>query len=111
METDHAVTKLFALAHATRLNVFRLLIRYGHDGLRAGEISRRLDIAPSNLTAHLTLLVNAGLLSMTPRGRAKIYAVRVDETAELIDYLVAACCDGHPDVCEGLAFSSVASRR
>ncbi|MCR9268104.1 MAG: helix-turn-helix domain-containing protein, partial [Alphaproteobacteria bacterium] len=62
MESDLAVRRLSALAQANRLEVFRLLVKAGPDGIPAGEIARTLSIAPNTLSAQLNLLSSAGLV-------------------------------------------------
>ncbi|MFX8335624.1 metalloregulator ArsR/SmtB family transcription factor, partial [Acinetobacter baumannii] len=73
METRHAVSALSALAHEGRLSIFRELVRAGNDGLAAGEIARRRGIPPNTLSASLTLLFHAGLVSSERQGRSIIY--------------------------------------
>ena len=62
MESPAAVTALSALAHASRLEVFRLLVRAGPDGMAAGEIARATDSLPNTLSANLNILAGAGLV-------------------------------------------------
>ena len=64
------VTLFAALAQEHRLAVFRLLMREGTNGLPAGDIARRLAVAPSTLSAHLAQLCQAGLLQATRPARA-----------------------------------------
>lgn len=53
---------LGALGNETRLLVFRLLVRAGHDGLNIGQIQDTLGTAPSTLAHHIQTLVHAGLV-------------------------------------------------
>ena len=62
MENELAIAALGALAHGTRLDVFRLLVRHEPDGLAAGEIARRLDVPQNTMSAHLGILARAGLV-------------------------------------------------
>lgn len=103
MEMDPAVARLAALAHATRLQVFRVLMSAAPGGVRAGHLAARLGVSPSNLTAHLNTLAQAGLVHATADGRTKIYRVDVTATTELLGFIVSDCCHGHPDVCAALA--------
>ena len=103
MELNTAVRRLSALAQESRLAVFRLLIKAGPCGLPAGEIARTLEIPPNTLSAQLTVLSNAGLVTSRRDGRSIIYAAGYDSMSELLVYLMEDCCQGHPEVCAPLA--------
>lgn len=103
MENEAAVECLAALAHAHRLNVFRLLIKEGPSGLSAGEIARRLGISPSALSFHLSQLEGAGLLRSWRVQRSIFYAVQIEGIKCLLSYLTEDCCQGRPEICGGLA--------
>ncbi len=89
-----AVAALHALAHETRLALFRLLVQQGPEGLAAGAIAETLDIAPSSLTFHLQQLVHAGLIAARRDGRQLIYGADFDAMNGLIAYLTENCCGG-----------------
>ena len=88
-----------ALAQEHRLAAFRLLMREGPNGLPAGEVARRLSVAPSTLSAHLAQLSQAGLLRATRRSQSIYYAIDVEGTRRLIAYLTDDCCQGRPEIC------------
>jgi ArsR family transcriptional regulator len=94
--------KFAALSHATRLVVFRRVMRAGPDGVTAGELAEVAGVSPSNLSAHLTILTDAGLISVRAEGRKRIFAPELGGVAALVRFLVDDCCDGHPEVCEAL---------
>jgi ArsR family transcriptional regulator, arsenate/arsenite/antimonite-responsive transcriptional repressor len=96
MERSDAVIALAALAQDNRLDVFRLLVRAGRDGLPAGEVARLLDIAPNSLTFHFDRLRQAGLISVRRDGRSMIYAARFETMRGLLGYLSENCCAGPP---------------
>lgn len=98
-----AVRRLAALAHETRLRLFRILIASGPEGLPAGTLAERLEVSPSNLSAHLSSLSHAGLIGLTRAGRQRIYSVDLAAAGSLIDFLVSDCCAGHPEVCDVIA--------
>ncbi len=87
-----------ALSHATRLAVFRRLMRAGPAGVAAGVLSEELGVSPSNLSAHLNVLTGADLAVMRKDGRRRLYAPRVDTVRGLVDFLVEECCADHPEV-------------
>lgn len=99
METKSAAAALAALAHEGRLTIFRLLVGTGPAGLAAGEIGRRLNVAPSTLSASLTLLAQAGLVQSLRDGRSIVYSARFDRMAELMAFLAEDCCGGAAEVC------------
>jgi DNA-binding transcriptional ArsR family regulator len=94
MEMSTAVHALAALAQPTRLEVFRLLVRRGPAGARAGAIADALDLAPATLSFHLSALRHAGLVECEPAGRERIYRAAFDRMHGLVDYLTENCCGG-----------------
>ncbi len=92
MEIREAVQRLGALAHETRLSVFRLLVRRGTVGLAAGEIAARMDISPPNASFHLAELARVGLVTARRDGRSVIYTVDFSSIAGLVDFMRENCC-------------------
>lgn len=88
------VNALSALAQDSRLAIFRSLVQAGPEGLAAGEISRRLEIAPSSVTFHMKELMNAGMVSSRTQGRFVIYTANFEAMQELIAFLTENCCGG-----------------
>jgi len=103
MERDAIVAKLGALAHGGRLDIFRLLVVAGPDGVAAGEIARRLAVLPNALSPNLKVLTHAGLITPRKAGRSIIYAADFDAMNGLLGFLVADCCAGDAAVCAPLA--------
>lgn len=99
MESIQVISALSALAHETRLALFRLLVRAGEDGMAAGDIAQVLGVAPSTLSHHLTRLEQSGLVTSTRESRHIFYAVAIEPTRSLIAYLVDDCCQGRPELC------------
>lgn len=75
----------------------------GSDGLSAGAISKKLHVPPNNLSSHLNILANAGLISAERNGRSMIYRAEIDNVSALLSSLVETCCHGHPEVCGAVA--------
>jgi DNA-binding transcriptional ArsR family regulator len=94
MEKTDAVAALAALAQDNRLDIFRLLVQAGPEGMPAGEVSTSLKLAPNTLTFHFDRLRGAGLVSVRRDGRSMIYAARFDCINALLDYLKENCCQG-----------------
>jgi len=99
MEKTSAVVALAALAQENRLDVFRLLVEAGPDGMPAGEISDALDLAPNTLSFHFDRLRTAGLVTVRREGRSMIYAARFETMDALLRYLTDHCCGGAPEKC------------
>lgn len=102
MEMTDAVPALSALAHQGRLTIFRELVKAGPEGLAAGEVSRRVGIAPNTLSSSFTILSHAGLIASRRDGRSIIYSAAYDRMAELLGFLMEDCCGGRPEVCAPL---------
>ena len=115
MNYTQFVALFSALAHDLRLAVFRLLMRAGPNGLRAGDIAKSLGVPPSTLSAHLSQMAQAGLLRSTRQSQQIIYAVDVEGTRRLITYLTEDCCQGRPEICgygtTGTSASALADRK
>lgn len=99
MNKTGAIPIFESLASSVRLDVFRLLVRQGPQGLVAGEIAAALELPATNLSFHLKALTQSGLLSVTQEGRFQRYRANMALMAELIGYLTDECCGGNPGAC------------
>src|ERR1700735_3974190 len=99
MKKPDAVAALAALAQDSRLDVFRLLVEAGPQGLPAGSVAGALKLAPNTLTFHFDRLRDAGLVTVRRDGRSMIYAARVDTMNGLLAFLTENCCQGAPASC------------
>ena len=94
MKNSDAVNALAALAQENRLDVFRLLVQAGPEGMQAGAVASRLKLAPNTLTFHFDRLRQAGLVTVRRDGRSMIYAARFEVMNELLGFLTENCCHG-----------------
>src|ERR1700760_143438 len=99
MEKTDVVAALAALAQDNRLDIFRLLVRAGPDGMPAGAVATALDLAPNTLTFHFDRLRHAGLVTVRRDGRSMIYAARFETMHALLGFLTENCCGGAPEKC------------
>ena len=99
MEKSNAVTALSALAQESRLDVFRLLVQAGPDGMPAGGVAAALGLAPNTLSFHFDRLRQAGLVTVKRDGRSMIYAARFETMDALLAFLTENCCGGAPEKC------------
>lgn len=102
MEESNAVTALGALAHPTRLAVFRFLLRAAPEARSAGVVSQALAIAPATLSFHLAELRRAGLITSRRERQSILYAANDSAMRELLGYLMDDCCQGRPEICAPL---------
>ena len=86
--------RLSALGHEARLQIFRFLVRAGHEGAIVGEIGAHTGLAPSTLAHHLGALVDAGLVEQERRGRETVNRAAFDTITATLSYLTEACCSG-----------------
>lgn len=99
MKQPRAMAALAALAQESRLDVFRLLIQSGPDGLAAGEIGARLGVPSPTLSFHLNHLRYAGLVTCRRDSRSIIYRADYKAMNDLISYLMENCCRGDAELC------------
>ena len=92
MKLEEAARQLEALGNATRLAIYRTLVRAGHGGLPVGKLQLRLDIAASTLSHHIRKLVEVGLVSQERQATTLICRASYDEMNALIGYLADECC-------------------
>ncbi|ERF81147.1 helix-turn-helix transcriptional regulator [Bradyrhizobium viridifuturi] len=96
MKKTDAVAALAALAQDNRLDIFRLLVQAGPEGMPAGAVAGALDLAPNTLTFHFDRLRAAGLVSVRREGRSMIYAAQFEQMNALLGFLTENCCGGAP---------------
>lgn len=99
MEILDAVSSLSALAQESRLQVFRLLIQAGENGVPAGKIGEVLDLPLSTLSFHLSQLKQAGLVTLRREGRVLFYSANYGSMNALMGFLTENCCQGQPENC------------
>jgi ArsR family transcriptional regulator len=92
MEMQRALAALTALSHATRLAVFRRLVRAGSAGCMPGDLAAELEVPAATLSFHLKELAHAGLIQSEPRGRFICYRANFGRMTALLAYLTENCC-------------------
>jgi ArsR family transcriptional regulator, arsenate/arsenite/antimonite-responsive transcriptional repressor len=102
MNTKSAVLLLSSIAQEARLDIFRLLVQAGSDGLAAGVIGEKLQISPSTLSFHLKELSTSGLIKSRQVSRFIYYSANYDEMNGLLAYLTENCCAGNATCCPDL---------
>jgi len=94
MEKQNAIGALAALAQETRLDIFRLLVQAGPEGLPAGAIADALGVASATLSFHLKELKSAGVATCRRDGRSLIYSPDFAVVNDLLAFLTESCCEG-----------------
>ena len=109
MEKQQAITIFESLSSPVRLDVFKLLVKAGLDGLVAGDIASKLNVAPNNLSFHLKAMTHAMLLNVSQEGRFLRSRANFSNMIETIQYLKEECCEGHTEACgvESLASNTI----
>jgi len=99
MKKSLVVSALGALAQETRLDIFRLLVQRGREGLAAGAIGERLGLPSATLSFHLNQLRFAGLVTSRRKSRSIIYTANFKTMSDVLTYLTENCCGGRPELC------------
>jgi DNA-binding transcriptional ArsR family regulator len=99
MEKIYAIAALAALAQETRLDIFRLLVEAGPEGMPAGQIGDRLGLPSATLSFHLNQLKHAHLVKFRRESRSLIYTAEYPVMNDLLAYLTANCCQGNAAAC------------
>lgn len=98
-----AIDAFGALAHDSRLAIFRLLVQRGPGGTPAMEVGRLLDLKPSTVSGHLATLKRAGLVTTERQHREVLYAPSFDAVNGLVRFLLQDCCGGDAMACAGVS--------
>ena len=99
MDASQTIAALSALAHPARLEVFRLLVRAGPDGMPAGDIARATGSLANTLSTNLGILAAAGLVGSRREGRSIIYTAAYERMRDLLAFLMEDCCGGNAAIC------------
>ncbi len=96
MELEDAANILSKIGNPTRLNIVRLLVRAGDEGLAVGQIQKQLGIPGSTLTHHIAHLKSAGVIHQQRQQATLICTMRYELLSDLVAYLTAECCIDEP---------------
>jgi DNA-binding transcriptional ArsR family regulator len=111
VEKQTATNIFESLSSGVRLDVFRLLVKKGTQGLVAGEIASAVKVPPTNLSFHLKALTQGRLVNVEQEGRYLRYRANIPLMLDLVAYLTEECCSGNPEACVGLRAKSKVSLR
>ena len=99
MDTIAASQSFAALSQPMRVDVLRLLVRAGPEGMPAGAIGEALGVRQNTMSANLSTLASAGLIAAARDGRRVIYSADMEGIRGLIAFLMEDCCGGRPEAC------------
>ena len=102
MEEYNVLAAFSALSQQTRLDVFRLLVKAGAEGILSGEIGDKLNVRQNTMSANLTVLLNAGLVVKERQGRTVRYFANFEAVRGLLAFLMEDCCGGNPELCQSV---------
>lgn len=108
MDQRQALISFGALSQETRLQIIRMLVVAGPEGMSAGAIAEKAEVSPSNVSFHLKELERAGLINQQRESRSIIYSASYDGLGGLVRFLMEDCCAGNPEICAPAA--TVAAR-
>ncbi len=94
MKNNNAVQAFLALGQESRLNIFRLIVQRGDEGLTPSQIIEKLGIPNATLSFHLKELAQADLLVVERQSRNLIYRPNAKLVQDLSDFLLDNCCGG-----------------
>lgn len=92
MDIKNSLKIFDTLSQETRLQVFRLLVQAGPDGLSAGAIGDELSILHNTLSFHLSHLSNAGIVTSYRKGRYVFYSANFELMRDFIAFMIQDCC-------------------
>jgi len=100
MDKSETLAALAALSQPTRLDVFRMLVKAGAQGMLSGEIGEKLKVRQNTMSANLAVLLNAGLVRNERHGRTIRYFADFAAIRGLLAFLMEDCCGGRPEICQ-----------
>jgi ArsR family transcriptional regulator len=92
MNLKQAAARLEALGNPTRLEIYRVLVRAGEDGLPVGDIQRQTDVLRSTLSHHLHRLIGVGLVTQERQATTLICRANYRVMNETLGFLSTECC-------------------
>jgi DNA-binding transcriptional ArsR family regulator len=98
MNIETAARRLAELGNTTRLQIVRLLVRAGREGLAIGELQSRLGIPASTLAFHLRGLVSSGLIAQERQGRVVRCRPEFAAINATLAFVKEHCCAGFTDL-------------
>lgn len=99
MNKNHALEAMSALSSGVRLDVYRLLVAMGSEGIVSSDIAKTLEIPLTNTSFHLKTLVQAKLAEVEQQGRFQRYRANIPQMLDVIAFLTENCCANDPGAC------------
>ncbi|MGR3621929.1 ArsR/SmtB family transcription factor [Pseudophaeobacter sp.] len=81
-----------ALAHPSRVDIFKCLLAHYPKGLNAGHLSAEVQLAPSTLSHHLREMEKGRLVQRCVAGQSTITSLDLSNLTEITSTLMQLCC-------------------
>jgi DNA-binding transcriptional ArsR family regulator len=92
MDDSLIADRLCALGNETRLKIYRILVRAGHDGVPVSALQRRTGVAMSTVSHHLHRLIMVGLVYQEREGTTLFCHANYQAMDETLGSLTKVCC-------------------
>ena len=100
---EHVAERFRVLSDASRLRIIETLRAEGE--LNVGELVERLEMSQANVSKHLRLLADAGIVNRRPQGTAAYYAVADPSIDRLCDLVCDRLRDQQREEAKAFAMS------
>ncbi len=94
LDIDRTASLLQQMGNKTRLEIVRLLVRAGPDGMAVGVIQHRLGIPGSTLSHHIAKLRGVKLVSQSRKSTTLYCCIDYDLLEKVVSFLSDECCVG-----------------
>ena len=92
MSDEELANCLSELGNSSRLKIFKTLVQAGEDGISVGDIQKKLGIASSTLSHHISKLSSVELL-IKKRERTTLYCFANYKLLDkVVEALQESCC-------------------
>jgi ArsR family transcriptional regulator len=98
MDLNTAARRLAELGNVTRLQIVRLLVQAGPEGLAIGAVQSQLGVPASTLAFHVRGLVSAGLVDQKREGRVVRCRTNIATINDTLAFVKEYCCAGFAGV-------------
>ena len=92
IDSQSIADTLSALAHPTRVDIFKCLLAHYPKGLKAATLSAEAALAPSTLSHHLREMEKGGVIVRHTQGQSTITSLDLKSLTRITADLMQICC-------------------